>query len=64
LKGYVQNGTLYVSGLTVSESWSIFNTSGMLVYQGIAADDKAEISLPGNGVFIVTDGKATIKVAK
>jgi hypothetical protein len=64
LKGYTQNGILYVSGLTAGKSWSIYNTSGMLMYQGIAADDKAEVPLPGRGVFIVTDGKEIIKIAQ
>ena len=64
LQGYVQNDVLYVSGLTVGKTWSVFNTSGILIYQAIAADHKAEAMLPGRGIFIVTDGNESIKIVK
>ena len=66
LQAYAQNGTLFVSGLTVGRSWSVYNVTGRLIYQGIAngnAEARHSLPLPGRGIFIVTDGKKTIKVA-
>ena len=61
LKAYVQDGILYVSGLTIGQSWRVYNLIGTLIYQGIANGD-VTLSLPARGVYIVTDGKATVKV--
>jgi len=47
--------------LTVSERWSIYNIIGVLIYTGIADSDKAEIPLPGKGIFIITDEKESLK---
>ena len=63
LQANAQSGTLYVSGLTAGQQWKVYNITGTLVYQGIAGDEKAQITLPGRGIYIVTDGKKTIKVA-
>jgi hypothetical protein len=62
LKAYAQNGALFVSGLTEGQRWSVYNILGIQVYQGVAGSDKTEIVLPGRGIYIVTDGKDTIKV--
>jgi len=62
LKAYVQNGVLYVSGLTHGASWNVYNILGTLVYQGVASSDKAEIPLPGRGVYIVVNGQTAVKV--
>jgi len=65
LQAYTQNGTLYVSGLTGGKAWSVYNVTGRLIYQRIADEigGMQTIPLPGRGIFIVTDGKKTIKVA-
>ena len=47
LKAFVQNGILHVRGLTVGQSWNVYNVSGMTVYQGIASEEGVEIVLPG-----------------
>jgi hypothetical protein len=62
LKAYTQNGVLYVSGLTEGKTWQVYNMLGTLVYQGDANTDKAEIRLPGRGVYIVTHENRTVKV--
>jgi len=62
LNAYVQNGVLHVSGLTQGVSWNVYNILGAPVYQGVASSDKAEVALPGRGVYIVTDGKTAVKV--
>ena len=62
LNGYVQNGVLYVGGLTTGQTFSIYNIVGTLIYQGVATGDKAEAALPVRGVYIVTDGVNTVKV--
>ena len=69
LHAWVENGTLYVSGLTAGKQWSIYNVAGILMYQGIAATSNVETlhatSLPGRGVYIVqSEGKAVKVVNK
>jgi len=56
------NSVLHVSGLTPGTSWNVYNILGTLVYQGVASSDKAEITLPGRGMYIITDSKTTVKV--
>jgi hypothetical protein len=67
LIAYVQNGTLYVSGLTVGKPWSVYNISGALVYQGVATNMVETLhatSLRGmiSGVYIVKSDRQTAKV--
>jgi hypothetical protein len=63
LKASVQNGVLYIGGLTQGKVWSVYNISGALVYGGIAGGDKAEVHLQNRGVYIVKSGNSAIKVA-
>ena len=63
LKAWVQNGTLYVSGLTSDKLWSIYNLYGQLIYSGMANGNEAKIPLHGKGIMIITDGKESIKIA-
>lgn len=63
LKAYAQNGVLHVSGLSAGQDWCVYNILGKLIYQGV--DDgggNATLPLPARGVYIVTNGKTTIKV--
>ena len=62
LKVWVQNGILYVSGLTPGEQWGVYNLTGILVYTGAASGDKAEIPLPGRDVYIVYTATGAMKV--
>jgi anti-sigma28 factor (negative regulator of flagellin synthesis)/quinol monooxygenase YgiN len=63
LKAYIQNGRLHVSGLDVGKIWGIYSVSGALIYQSLAHEDKAEVSLSVRGVYIVKSGNAAVKVA-
>jgi hypothetical protein len=62
LKAHVDNGVLYVSGLTVGKVWNVFNVFGTTVYQNVASGEKAELILPGRGLYLVTDGTEVIKI--
>ncbi|MCL2041591.1 MAG: T9SS type A sorting domain-containing protein, partial [Bacteroidales bacterium] len=62
LKAYTQNRILYVSGLTVGETWRVYDILGKLVYQGVAADETANTALPVSGVYIIRSGGRTGKV--
>jgi len=65
IRAYVENGVLYVSGLSSSMSQKTLRVHailGTLVYQGAIAGDKAEIALPGRGIYIVTDGTKVLKI--
>ena len=62
LQAWTQNGVLHVSGLTEGKPWYVYNLYGQLVYTGIALFDKAEVALPGHGVYIVINGNSTVKI--
>jgi len=63
LTAYTEDGTLFVSGLTAGKPWSVYDITGNLVYQGIADGTKAQLALPGRGIYIVNDGKKSVKVS-
>ena len=63
LKAWIHNSVLYVTGLTIGETLSIYNTVGLLVFKNIAHSDEMEITLPGQGMYILRSGENTIKVA-
>jgi hypothetical protein len=62
LKAVVQDGMLHVGGLTIGQSWSVYNISGALIYRSIATDNEAFTSLSARGVYIITSGKEKMKV--
>jgi len=62
LKAYIQNRILYVSGLTVGDTWRVYDILGKLVYQGVAADETVSTALPVSGVYIIRSGGKTGKV--
>ena len=61
LVAWMQNEILHVSGLTASKPWSVHDISGMLVYQGIATSERADIHLSVRGVYLVQSGNRTVK---
>jgi hypothetical protein len=63
LKAYTQNSTLYISGLTAGNTYSVYNILGTLVYQSVANADKAEIALPGRGIYVIVSNGSVIKIA-
>ena len=62
LIAWTQNSQLFVNGLLIGQSWCVYNMEGALVYQGIASDNKAVISLPDRGLYIVLSGDRMIKI--
>jgi len=62
LKAWAANGTLHVSGLTAGKTWSVYNISGYLIYQGIAGSDTETLYIASHGVYIVQSGNKTVKV--
>jgi hypothetical protein len=62
LRAWAVNGVLHVSGLTVGELWSVYNLSGVLIYQGTAVETWRAASLPGRGTYIVRNGDRAVKV--
>ena len=63
LKAWAQHSTLRVSGLAAGKPWSVYSTTGSLVYHGVAESDEAEVALPMSGVYIVQSGRQVVKVA-
>jgi hypothetical protein len=53
LKAYTQNRILYISGLIVGETWSVYNVLGKLIYQATATAEEANTPLPVSGVYII-----------
>jgi hypothetical protein len=62
LQGYVQNGVLYITGLTPGKQWNVYNLSGVLICRDVAAADRAAVALPGRGLYLVTSDYHTVKV--
>jgi len=63
LKVYVQNGSMYISGLTVGETVKIYSILGILVYDNIASGEEITVTLRGsNGIYIVKSGNKTAKI--
>jgi hypothetical protein len=58
----VQNGVLYMNGLTAGKTYRIYNLSGVLVYYNVAVSSTAKIPLPGRGVYLITDGNEVLKI--
>jgi hypothetical protein len=63
LNAFTRNGVLYLSGLTAGQTWRVYTITGTLVRQGLATGDKAELALPGRGIYLITDGVKTVKAA-
>jgi hypothetical protein len=62
LRAHIQNGMLYVSGLTPGQPWSVYNPAGTLIYQGTApSTGRAETPLPTRGVYIVRSADKVVK---
>ena len=67
LSAYVQNGVLYVSGLTAGTVWNVYNIQGNLIYQSdnttlTGFQTLLGFRLPGRGIYLVTDGKSVVKI--
>jgi len=57
----VQNGVLYVTGLTPGEQWRVYNMTGVLIYTGIAVEPHGRASLPERGIYIIISNGKTVK---
>ena len=57
----MQNGVLYVTGLTPDKSWSVYNLYGQMIYTGIAESNEAKIPLHERGVYIIQAGGTVTK---
>ena len=67
MKVYLQDGILYISGAAQGSMLRVYNITGALIYQGVADGSETHglqirASNFASGVYIVTDGMATIKV--
>jgi len=62
LTAYSNNGVVYISGLKIGLSLIVYNINGMITYKGIATEEKMEVQMLGRGMYIVTNGKNTVKI--
>ena len=62
LKAWVNSSHLYVKGLTIGKTLSIYTVTGALIYQKDATLEEAVIPLVSKAVYIVQQGKYVIKV--
>jgi len=62
LKAWTQNGLLHVSGVKTGETLTVYNASGALVHQSIAASNEVDIIIPVSGTYIVRSGDNSVKV--
>ena len=62
LKALLTNGLLHIAGLQPGEAFSLYTVGGQLVYQGTAKSTSEYIPFPGRGIYILTNGRETVKV--
>ena len=64
LTAFVQDGILYISGLSVGEKWSVYTTSGVLITESRqqTESENVYVKLPCKGIYIVQSGKKVVKV--
>ena len=60
---YVSNHQLHIKNAPVGEKVNITTASGMPIYTGVITTDVQSVSLPHSGVYIVTIGNKSQKVA-
>jgi hypothetical protein len=60
---YVADGQLHIKNAPAGEQVSITAMSGMVVYTGVITTDELSVLLPQHGVYIVTIGSKSQKVA-
>ena len=69
---YVENGILYIIGLSAGEKWRVYNVAGVLVAEGgrqeaerrrqKAEDEDIVVILPGKGIYIIKTEKRKMKI--
>jgi hypothetical protein len=59
----ITDGTLHIGGLTIGERIGVYNMLGQLLFSGRASSDEQTVSLATQGVYIVTAGERSAKVA-
>jgi len=63
LKAYVQDGVLYVSGVTQGGTVWVYTILGTLTASSNSSYGEVFVlPLPGRGIYIITDGQQTIKI--
>ena len=62
LQAFMRYGLLHISGLTPGKILYIYNAASVLVYQSIATGKEMDISLKGQGLYIVRSEEQTVKV--
>ena len=62
LRSWTQNGILHINGLTEGDILRVYNILGKQIYSGAAVGNTMELPLPGRGIYVVTNGKETLKI--
>ena len=62
LSAWMRDGLLHVTGLTIGETLSIYNATGVLVHHSIATGNETDIPLNVQGMYIVIAGDRTVRV--
>ena len=63
IQAFISNEKLYISGLKFGEQFNVYTISGVLVYQGVAAQEEETVDLTGTqSIYVVISGKRTVKV--
>jgi len=62
MQAWIQNDMLHVTGLTAGETLSVYNITGVLIYNNSVNADEVDIPLYIQGVYLLRHEKHTIKV--
>jgi len=61
LVAYVKYGILYVEGLNIGDTWSVYNAIGKLLYRNVANNEVMTVKQSVRGLYIIQSGNRVVK---
>ena len=64
IKVYMANNMAVIDGIKIGENYKVFNAVGTMIKAGAASSSKVEVSLPAQGLYLISSGNQTFKIVK
>jgi len=62
LVAWVKDDMLYVEGLNIGDTWSVYNAIGKLLYRNVANNEVMTVKPGVRGLYIIRSGNRVVKV--
>ncbi|MCL2289440.1 MAG: choice-of-anchor J domain-containing protein [Bacteroidetes bacterium] len=62
LVAWVKDDILYIKGLNIGDTWSVYSTIGKLLHQSVANNEVMSVRLNTHGVYFIRSGNRVVKV--